>query len=145
MMDRDLILDREINKHKPVEIVINNLSDIKSIISKLKSDKSDDGSLINVKIGESNFQINSSTNHPTYMQMIADMLSGEPTPEVAAIPINNGEKLVPPSVSTGDLVDRFINRVTGGVRDGHRIRWDVNYVSYFYDPSVDILTKRSDD
>lgn len=145
MMDRDSVFDREFNKPKPIDVVINNLSDIKSIISKLKVDKSDDGMVLDVKIGDSNFKINSSTNHPTYMQIISDMLNEDLDTDDTFIPINNGEKLVPPSVTTSDFVNRFVNRLTGGVADKNRIRWDINYVSYFYDPKYDVLTMKSDD
>ena len=144
MTDRDYILNREIFKHKPDVVEINNLSDIKNIITKLKGSKPSNGETVNININNDKFIVNTSTNHPTYMQMIKDMFAEEVMDDVV-IPINDSETIIAAKPQFGGGLDGLIFRLTGGTRDGNRIKWEVKNDIYYFDPISDVLTKSEND
>lgn len=144
MTDRDFILNREMFKHKPDVVEINNLSDIKNIITKLKGSKPQDGGSVNINIGNDKFVVNTSTNHPTYMQMIKDAIIESSTEDII-IPINDSESMIASKPQLGGGIDNLISRLTGGIRDDNRIKWKIKDDIYYYDPILDILTKSEND
>lgn len=144
MTDRDYILNREMFKHKPDVVEINNLSDIKNIITKLKGSKPQDGESVSININDNKYVVNTSTNHPTYMQMIKDMLIDEVVDDVA-IQINDSETIIAAKPQFGGGLESLIFRLTGGKKDGNRIKWEIRNDTYYYDPVSDVLTKSEND
>ena len=122
---------------------IRTLSDIQRII-KSTSSSHDNAKNSTAIIDGKKFSIDTSTHHPSYMQMIKDMLLEEkelqePT-ENEPVMIN-GEVLIPIHVQSTNSVERMIEKFTGGVRDGDRIKWELSDGTYFYDPITEKLTK----
>jgi hypothetical protein len=142
--DMDYVLNRELSKVKPKDVIVNNLSDVKNVIKNLKLTKPEEGKDLELEIDDNKFRFKTSTNHPTYMQMLIDMLS-ESEQEDVVIELNSSEKIVASKPQLSGSVNSLITRLTGGERDGDRIKWDINGDVYYYHPKFDVLTMKSDE
>lgn len=131
--------EREYNRGELGVVNIRNISDIKMMITKLKTESPPNGKSVSINIGDGIFNINTSTGHPSYMQMIKDALKVEDNEPIEMIEIN-GEKLIPVDVGKNHAIDGFIKQCVGGIRDGNRIKWVLLNGDYFYDPTTDKLT-----
>lgn len=137
---------REFRRGSEETIIINSLADVKRIIKTLKERKPGSGRLVSIDIGEQQFHVNTSTDHPPYMEIIKDAILGADQNEVppVAIPINGDETIIPLRIGENSAVNSFIERCTGGRRDGDRIKWEMGDATYYYDPIEDRLTMSSD-
>lgn len=134
--------EREFRRGTEERVYVNNLNDIKRIIKLLKEKKPGTGRVVSLNIGENQFNINTSTDHPPYMEIIKDAFIGSdannaPPPIVE---INNGEQLVPLTIGSNHIIDNFIRNCAGGVREGNRIKWSLPNEFYYYDPISGSLT-----
>jgi len=134
--------EREFRRGTEQRVIINSVQDIIRMIKLLKDKKPGSGRVVSVNIGKSEFHVNTSTDHPPYMQIIQDAFVGVNQDESPApvIEINEGERLVPLNIGSNHAIDGFITKCTGGVRDGNRIKWSLSEGDYFYDPVTDKLT-----
>lgn len=133
---------REFRKGTEDRVIIRTLEDIKRIIKLLGEKKPDGGRTVNMSIGGSQYNVDTSTNHPPYMDIIRDAFQGvapEDSPP-PTIEINAGETLVPLDIGSNHAIDRFIEKCTGGTREGDRIKWSLPEGNYFYDPVHSKLT-----
>lgn len=124
---------------------IRTLGDIQRVI-KSTSSSSGNSKHSTAIIDGKTISIDTSTNHPSYMHIIRDMFIEEQniqTPTSTAEPIIiDGEQLIPLQVQTSNSVEKIIEKCTGGVRDGFRIKWELTDGSvYFYNPITEKLTK----
>lgn len=134
-------LEREFRRGSEERIIIRSVSDIKRIIQKLQNTKPSEGRTVSVNVGGSSFNVNTSTNHPSYLQIIKDAFEGIDVhqSEIKPIPIN-GEEIIPLNIGPNHAIDNFIRQCTGGERDGNRIKWTLPEGDYFFDPVVGKLT-----
>lgn len=134
--------EREFRRGSEERVIINGLPDIKRIIKQLKDRKPGSGKVVSLDVGAQKFHINTSTDHPPYMEIIKDAILGADQEEAppSAIPINEGETIIPLRIGANSAVNSFIRKCTGGERDGDRIKWVVNDDIYYYDPVQDRLT-----
>jgi hypothetical protein len=137
--------EREFRKGSEERVNIMTLSDIKRIIKSLKEKKPGTGRVVSVDVGDQKFNVNTSTEHPPYMQIIIDALIGanQDDKPLPVFEINDNETIVPISIGNNHIIDGFISRCTGGVREGNRIKWDLQDNTYYYDPIQGILTMDS--
>lgn len=144
--DRESLLssavDREFRRGNEDKVIIKSVQDVIRIIDILKKKKPGSGRVVSLNIGEGQFNINTSTDHPPYMEMIKEAIGDTshnvPSP---AIEINGGEQVIPINIGSSHIIDGFIARCAGGTRDGNRIKWVLPDGDYFYDPIADKLTK----
>lgn len=134
--------EREFRRGSEEKVIIRTLEDIKRIIKMLAEKKPAAGRTVELKIGDSKYNVDTSTNHPPYMDIIRDAFVGvdqEPEPP-PAIEINEGETIVPLEIGSSHTIDRFVEQCTGGKRVGNRIKWSLPEGDYFYDPVDNKLT-----
>ena len=139
--------EREFRRGSEEVTIISSLADVKRIIKVLKERKPGSGRVVSLNVGEQEFHVNTSTDHPPYMEIIKDAILGADQEEAppSSIPINEGESIIPLRIGENSAVNSFIKKCTGGERDGDRIKWVVGDSTYFYDPIADRLTMANND
>lgn len=137
-------LQRMSYKGSVKEVKINSLNDIIKTINDLKLSQAS-GKQVMVTIDGKPLQIDTSSKHPSYLEIIKQFIVNEQqfSKEDEEHVVINGEELVPLPVSIGSNADRFIEKCSGGKRDGQRIKWELSDASYYYDVLNDKLTKSS--
>ena len=139
------IEERKFRRGSPQTINIRTLNDIQRVIKSTSSLNNSSKNSTAVIDGKT-ISIDTSTHHPPYMYIIRDMLLEEqniqaPT-ETAEPVVINGEQLIPIHVQTSNSVEKMIEKCTGGIREGDRIKWELADGSvYFYNPITEKLTK----
>jgi len=137
--------ERKFQRGSLQTVNVRTINDIQRIIKSTSSLNSSSKNSTAVIDGKA-ISIDTSTHHPPYMHIIRDMLLEEqniqtPTEETEPV-IINGERLIPLQVQTSNSVEKMIEKCTGGVRDGDRIKWELSDGSvYFYNPITEKLTK----
>lgn len=137
-------LNRLSNRGVVQEVRVHSLQDIIRIIKDLRVPPAS-GKTIIVNVDGKPVQIDTSSKHPSYLDIIKEHILNEQmfkqSEEDNQSIIINGEEVIPLSVSSNSSLDKFIEKCSGGTREENRIKWVLNDAIYYYDVINDKLTK----